>query len=71
MTNAPLSQTIQDMHGYSVQRITDWQMFSYHNYSKYRNGLWTTHPDRIVTLLLTLSVDVVGLVARAGWLSCI
>ena len=42
-------------------------MFSYHNYSKYHDGLWTTRPDRVVTLLLTLSVDVDGPAARAGW----
>ena len=46
-------------------------MFSYHNYSKYRDGLWTTRPDRVVTLLLTLSVDINGPAARAGWLACI
>ena len=46
-------------------------MFSYHNYSKYRDGLWTTRPDRVVTLLLTLSVDVDGPAARAGWLALV
>ena len=46
-------------------------MFSYHNYSKYRDGLWTTRPDRVVTLLVTLSVDVDGPAARAGWLALV
>ena len=44
-------------------------MFSYHDYSKYRDGLWTTRPDHVVTLLRTASVDVVGPVIRTGWLA--
>ena len=46
-------------------------MFSYHNYSKYRDGLWTTRPDRVVTLLLTLSADGDCPAARAGWLALV